>query len=264
MDKVAGNAVQPRATLVNSNFEKLLDLLSIHNSDKVILIKESNSADSNFVLTHFMRKTLEDDSNRICFVLMHNTIGHYQNVQKKLGMDLINKVDSGHVSVLDLLTSVFNNLIFSRRKYTDRINEDFIKYIYKDIENKIQLLKDTPGADKVIIVIEDISKLLDLGLDLPSCNIFLQYLINLAHVNDYIKIIINTHIGDNNDEIFSNAIEYAADITIGVNALKTGRSSDVTGILKIKRHDENFEELTYHYKAMDKTVKSFRPGEIMF
>lgn len=261
---MAGSETKPKSILVNSNFEKLLDLLSIHDSDNVILIKESNLADSNFVLTHFMRKALECDSNRLCFVLMHNTLGHYQNVQKKLGMDLINKVNCGHVAVLDLLTSVFNNLVFSRRKYTERLNENFIKHIYKEIEDKIGVLKRTSGADQIIVIIEDMSKLLDFGLDLANSNIFLQYLVNFAHDHDYVKIIINTHVGDKDDGLLSNAIEYASDVTISVNALKTGRSSDVTGILKIKRHEGNFDELTYHYKATDKSIRTFRPGEVMF
>lgn len=75
--------------LLEFNFnmaDTVLTHLDLNSDDKIIAIRENKLSDANFILTSLISKTFSDQ-NSLCLVILHNTLGHYQNVGKRLGYD---------------------------------------------------------------------------------------------------------------------------------------------------------------------------------
>lgn len=87
----------------------VLSSLKIRTEDKIIFVRENAFADSNFVITHLLKQLLYEKS-RICFLTLHNSFDHYQQVGKKLGYDLKLNVEKGDVKIIDPLEGVVENI----------------------------------------------------------------------------------------------------------------------------------------------------------
>lgn len=87
----------------------VLSSLKIKAGDKIIFIKENTFADSNFIITHLLKQFFYEKS-RICFLTLHNTLDHYQNVGKKLGYDLKQAIHKNNVKVIDPLVKIIDNI----------------------------------------------------------------------------------------------------------------------------------------------------------
>ncbi|GJQ80146.1 hypothetical protein Trydic_g23725 [Trypoxylus dichotomus] len=135
----------------------------------------------------------------------------------------------------------------------DKVTEN----LYKNIEQSLNdLLQACSGL--TYIVIDDLSGLFHLGLTFKDCIFLINSLLNF---DDRINLIVGTHIASNDDQHLATALSYISDIIISVDSLRAGRSNIVTGVIKIQRHDIPMEK--YHFKAMDKGVKIFKPGEVI-
>lgn len=112
----------------------------------------------------------------------------------------------------------------------------------------------------VYIVIDDVSHFLDLGVELGTIINFVNRCLNLTS-KDNVHSLINSHVGSKSDLILANSIQYVCDVFICVSALKTGKSTDITGVMTVVREDN---EKRYHFRAFDRGVKTFNPGETIY
>lgn len=253
------------------NKNKLLNILKPKSSEKVISIRENGLADANFIITNLMLDIFAEKANRMCLVIMHNTVGHYHNVGKRIGYDLLSKIRNGYVTTIEPLKSLYEQLgstDANDNTYLSTNKEDIAKKLFLNIKCKIDSFLKDEAVGKVYLVIDDISHLLDLGIDIKYIITFLKYCIALTTDRE-VYMIVNCHISPSNvhDEIISNALTYVSDLNIEISNLKTGISRDVSGILKVVRHEQNMPQLNeniYHYKAYDREIKVFAPGESVF
>ncbi|XP_063916496.1 elongator complex protein 6-like [Zophobas morio] len=237
----------------------LLVSLDIKSSDRVVSIKENGNVDSNFVITHLIKQIL-GDGNRMCFVILHNTLGHYQNVGKRLGYDFLKQIEEGRIRTIEPLKDIVEDIGNETNYFVDD-KEQVVKGLFKSIKSTMEELVEA-GSSRVYLVIDDISHLLDLGIDLKYIISFINYCLSLIN-DERISVVINTHVCSKSDEIICNNLNYVSDVVIEVMPLKTGVSREVTGLLNIEKSGK--EQVTqFHFKAYDKGIKTFHLGESVY
>lgn len=237
----------------------VLSSLKIKHDDKIIFVKENSLADSNFIITHLLKQILYE-KNCAFFLTLHNTFDHYQNVGKKLGYDLKQAVEKGEVKVLDPLEEVIDNIGRELEENPDypigQIPKCLLNSIKKGIDNLL-----TSKKQAVYLIIDDISHFLDLGIELSQVVSFTNACVNLA-CDDDVFVVINSHVSScESDLIVAHSVQYICDVLIEVSPLCTGKSTDITGVMRIQRGGV---EDSYHFRAFDRGVKTFHPGETIY
>lgn len=232
----------------------VLSALKIDIKDKIISVQENSGADSNFILTHLMKQIFYE-KNKVCLVSFHNSIEHYQLIGKKLGYDLNEALNKNNLSIIDPLTDIVN-CIGLEESYLQDDKEGVVKTLYLNIEKTLNdlLVNDTKLA---YLIIDDLSHLADIAIEISEIISFLNYCISLTN-NERIAVVLNNHVGTDVDEIISNNLHYVADVHIEISSLKTGRSQDVTGLMSVERSSQTNQ---YQYKAFDRGIRTFHPGE---
>ncbi|KAJ8979400.1 hypothetical protein NQ317_015829 [Molorchus minor] len=231
------------------NSNPVLSALKIKPQDKIISIRENLTADSNFILTHLIKQILYE-KNRLCLVSFHNPVEHYQYVGKKLGYDLLKAVEDNVVKIVEPISDIVEN-IGLEENYLQEDKENLVKCFYHDIK---RCLSDISTEEtQTYLMVDDLSHLLDLGVDLSVIINFVNYCVNFIN-NDRVSVVLNSHVSSKIDEIIANNLQYIADVHIEVSPLNTGRSTDVTGFLTVER---STGKSRYHYKAFDRGDKNF-------
>ncbi|XP_044272410.1 elongator complex protein 6-like [Tribolium madens] len=237
----------------------LLVSLDIKSTDKVISIKENGNIDSNFVITHLIKQILFEN-NKLCFVILHNTLGHYHNVGKRLGYDFLKQVEEGCIKTIEPLKDIVED-IGNGTNYLIDDKEQIVKALFTSIKNSIEEFTATT-PNRAYLIIDDISHLLDLGIDLKYIISFINYCLSLIN-DDRVSVVINTHVCSKPDEIICNNLNYVSDVVIEVLPLKTGISREVTGVMTIEKSGKA-QVTQFHFKAYDKGIKTFHLGESVY
>jgi len=236
----------------------VLSSLKIRPDDKIIFVRENSFADSNFVITHLLKQLLYDKS-RICFLTLHNSFDHYQNVGKKLGYDLKQVVDKGQVKIIDPLEEVVENIGLELEVNGEDPKSQILKCIFASIKNDVSGFLSNEDHP-VCLVIDDLSHFLDLGLEISEVVDFTNRCINLTS-DKHVFAVINSHVSSKADLIVANSIQYVCDVFVCVSSLTTGKSTDITGVMTVHRGQN---ENRYHFRAYDRGVKTFHPGETIY
>lgn len=233
----------------------LLAYLDVKATDKVVTVSEDGHSDANFIITHLVKDSLEK-SSKLCLVVLHNTLGHYHNVLKRLNCDLLKNIQEEKIIVLEPLKTLIEDVV---KGNTDIIDvELFISRLYSDINSAMEKLLTSSTAE-VHFVIDDISHLSDLGGDIKLTLPFINRLINFTN-DDRIRVVVGVHVSDHADKIVRNSLAYVSDLFVETSVLTTGRSRNVTGVIDVHRSGKD----TYHYKATEKEIKVFCPGESLY
>lgn len=235
----------------------VLSALQINTKDKIISVRENSGADSNFILTHLIKQIFYE-KNKICLVSLHNSIEHYQNVGKKLGYDLGDALKKNAVSIIDPLNDIVE-CIGLEENFLQEDKDNIVKSLYFNIEKTLKDLLAN-GTQQVYLIIDDLSHLGDIAIEVSQIINFVNYCISLTD-DERFAIILNNHVATNIDEIISNNVHYVADVHIEISALKTGKSQDVTGLISVERSSQKNQ---YQYKAFDRGIKTFHPGESIY
>lgn len=235
----------------------VLSALQINIKDKIISVRENAGADSNFILTYLMKQIFHE-KNKVCLVSLHNPIVHYQNVGKKLGYDLCEALEKNELSIIDPLNDIVD-CIGLEENYFQEDKDNIVKSLHLNIGKKLDDLLKT-GTQQVYLIIDDLSHLADIAIEISQMINFVNYCVSLTD-EERIAVILNNHVATNIDEIISNNLHYIADVHIEISALKTGRSQDVTGLISIERLSQKRQ---YQYKAFDRGIKTFHPGESIY
>lgn len=233
----------------------LLTCLDVSTDDKILVVIEDGLADANFIVTHLIKDVLEKN-NKLCLVIVHNTIGHYHNVLKRLGCDLLKKVEQGYVKVVEPLKTLAED-IANGGVIDNNYSEQFVERLFFNINSELE--KITEDSENIYLIIDDLSHLYDLTGNLHSVTYFLNRCVNFTN-NSRFSVVIGVHVSDNNDSIIRNSLGHVCDLMIEVSGLKTGRTRNVTGVIDIHRMRTGRKD-TYHYQATEKEIKPFCPGE---
>lgn len=247
-------------------YNTLLSALNIKPLERIICIKEHGLADANFILTNIMKQAFTDESGKVCLVIFHNTIGHYQNIAKRLGYDLLLEVQKGNATIIEPLKILVDNINSNQESECNLLSDNkelIVKSLFLHINSKVEKLAKDIKTKKLHLIIDDVNHLLDLGVSNKFVIIFTNYCVNLLS-KDCATVVMNFHVSNNNDEMIANAFAYVADVNIKVATLKTGISHEVSGVISIYRGQKSNEVDVFHYKASDREIKVFAPGESLY
>ncbi|XP_033329194.1 elongator complex protein 6 [Megalopta genalis] len=270
--------------MVDSKMDPVSNILGIDkvNMDgKLILIEERHNSNANFVLNSVILNALSDN-NGICFVLFHNTFNHYHNVGMKFGYNLKVLKAEGKVNIIEPMKIIGSNMESRNNEETCKLHETSIKEI-SDVTNSIsdslfRIIKNEYYEMKkyhknVIIVIDDMSHLYNLGFTLRESMCYLKLLRSLIECDNTSQLCVAIHTYDDKLQncmanIAVPILKYMAHLFVMIDSFETGYSSDVSGKITINwridhiRKEHNWSEISrYIYKVSDRQVKIYSPGQ---
>ncbi|KAK8741188.1 hypothetical protein OTU49_002549 [Cherax quadricarinatus] len=241
----------------------------------LILISETVSASADGLITHFLSYGMAN-RHPVCLVTLQHTWGHYCNIGNKLGLNFRQQTEQGNFKVVEglkLLTEVLdesNQDIFNHPfGFILNASKNPLKNLYKLIKKTIEPWKET--GKFFLLIVENITSLLNLGVQPRDINIFSQYCKNLIGDSPLKKssllVIVTTNDDDDNDEsLVTKGIARSALLHVSLKGLSTGLSREVHGDFKITKFNQHAPyqclPVTHHFqfKMEDKNMKLFAPG----
>lgn len=252
----------------------------VNMNGKMILIQEQHGTNANFllnaVLLHALKKT-----QAVCLVLCHNTFGHYHNVGMRLGYNLLALKEKGQITVVEPMKIAASNVA---DMYKDSVDKEEIVIpdaastehanIVRTLFTRVKESYDEASKFKesVVLIIDDISHLLDLGLSIRDAMYFVRYLRSFvaSHPSSQLCILAHTYQWDpqtSNADAVANMLRHMAHLCVATEPFKTGHFGDTSGKLIVRWRTESVrskyhwtEETTHLFKLSDWQVKICIPG----
>lgn len=234
----------------------LLKTLNIQDWQKIITVKEDSESDGNFLICHALKHVLEDENNGVCLITLKYDLAHYQEIGKHLDYNLVEKINSNKVTVIGPTSSNADDGGSSSKqpkKFKTDDKAEFAKDFFKKIRKNIREMKKKQSG-YIYVIVDNIDCLLDLGIPLKGCLFLINMLLNF---HERVNLITGVNTTTNDGQSIATALCFISDMVITLNSLKAG--SYVSGLMIIQRLDTPPEQ--YQFKAAEKGVKIFRPGE---
>ncbi|XP_014472403.1 PREDICTED: uncharacterized protein LOC106743262 [Dinoponera quadriceps] len=259
---------------------KTLGIDRVNMDGKMVLFVEQHGSNANFLVNAVMSNALKK-KNAVCLVLCHNTFGHYHNIGARFGYNLLSLKAKGQVTVVEPMKIVTGNVVGIRADSVDNesIIADIISREHMDVVHRlfIHIRKSYEEAAKfnasVVLVIDDISHLFDLGLGIRDVMYLIRYLRSFMVSHGTSKLYILTHTYQEDPKIsdadtVANCLKHMAHLCVTTEPLTTGYSGDASGKLTISWRTDCIrlkyhwaEKVAYLFKLLDWQVKVYAPGE---
>lgn len=253
----------------------------VNTSGYLIFIEENHPVDANFLL-HAVTSYCRDKNHMTCYVLFHNTFGHFHNVGMKLGYNL-KKESNTNVKVVEPLKIISKNIHNENLEDSKdsqilefdikKGNTDLVKQLVQVIKDELLSLKKAEDSQKVFVIIDDLSHLFDLGLSTQDVWLFVRYIKSFISLEPHLTLCILSHAYKVIQEELCQpnqialALRHIAELIITVQPLETGFSQNVSGkmVISWKSHRDRLkfkwpEDMIYLYKLYDRKVSVFTPG----
>ncbi|EFN87839.1 uncharacterized protein LOC105192419 [Harpegnathos saltator] len=247
---------------------------------KMVLIEEQHGTNANFLVNAILSDTLKK-GNAVCLVHCHNTFGHYHNIGVRFGYNLLSLKAEGQVTVVEPMKIVASNVIDICKDSIDneKIIADIISQEHKDIVYRLfRCIKEKceEAANfnaSVVLVIDDISHLFNLGLSVHDVMYLIRYLRSFMASHGISQLYILTHTYQEDPKIsdadmVANCFKHMAHLCVTTEPLITGHSSDASGKLTICWRTNSIrskyhwpEKIIYLFKLLDWQVKIYAPGK---
>ncbi|KAL2724528.1 hypothetical protein V1478_009041 [Vespula squamosa] len=282
-----------------TSMDSICNIIGIDRVDmskRMVLIEEQHGCDANFLVNALISNALKKDYG-ICFVLFHNTFSHYHNVGIRSGYNLMTLKEKGKVALVEPMKELMHNIngicmdtdtmdignrIFSNLyvKVSDSSKDNRFNGMTM-VDNMFKLIRDNHNEmasqnKTVLIIIEDISHLSDLGLSLRDSMYYIRYIRSLMESHPMTQLCVTVHTYQNDVkscilDFICNNLKYIADLVLIAEPLVTGHSSDASGKITVCWNVDSVrseyhwtEKMTYLYKLLDWHVKIFAPGATTF
>lgn len=223
---------------------EVLTTLNLQNS-RFIVITEDGTVNSTFIISSLLSM-----GQPTILIPFQNSYRHFYHIGLKLGYNL-DKMQTIHpIEPLKQILEPDSYLLSPK---------EIIPTLYKQIRDKVTQFD--PNM-KLWLIIEDVTKLMDLKQSVKQLVEFKQMLRMLGQEFDKLSIVVTVKVGTDEDSIVGNAYGYIADKMIKLSSLKTGVSDLVSGVLDIQMEGNRLIDKTYHYKLLDRNIRLFAPGTI--
>ncbi|XP_076220849.1 elongator complex protein 6 isoform X2 [Nomia melanderi] len=258
----------------------ILGIDKVNVDGKLILIEERHNSNANFVLNSVILDALNRNYG-ICFALFHNTFHHYHNVGMKFGYNLTVLRAEGKVRVIEPM-KIIESKMRSRndeRTYdmqgtdvnvTYNVSNDINDSLFGTITDEYHKMKKS--HKHVIIIIDDLGHLYNLGFTLKDSMSYVRFLRSLIEhdIASQLCIAIHTYKCELQNSIANRSVhilKHMAHLFVKIDSFKTGQSNDVSGKITINwrvdriRNEHKWSEISkYMYKLLDRQVKIYSPG----
>lgn len=242
----------------------VLGIDKVNMDGKLLLIEEQHDSNANFLLSSVISNALKKDY-KICFVLFHNTFNHYHSVGMKFGYNLTLLKEKGNVMVIEPMRIIASDM------HTIYDQDTTIEHnLFLFINNECRRM--TKENEHIIIIIDELNHLYNLGFDLKKSLFCMRYLRSLVEYNSTSQLCVVTHtykheLQDCTLNTFAHVLKHMAHLHVKVEPFETGYTSDASGKLTINwkrdfvRAKYNWAETAkYIYKLLDRQVQIYAPG----
>jgi len=264
----------------------ILGIDRVNMNGKTILIKERHGTNANFLVNAILLHALKKMDAAVCLVLCHNTLGHYHNIGMKFGYNLLNLKEKGQVTVVEPMKIIASNITDMYKGFTNRTETvipdvnftghvDIAHRFFVCVKEKYD--EAARFTESVVLIIDDINHLLNLGLSLRDTIYFIRYLRSFISLYPLSQLCILAHIYQenlqtqnaqtSNADIIANALKYMTHLCVTTQPFKTGHSSDASGKLTVYWKTDSIrskyywlEKTTHLFKLLDWQVKICAPG----
>lgn len=223
-------------------------------------IKEESGADGSFILNCIFSQRLKSPDCGLVFACLHHSLDHYNSAGMRLGYSLNTFKEKNTIRTIEPLLDIFNN-------YPSSIfmGEGFVEKFWELIQTNVRDVLTTKS--KAILVIDDLSFLLNMGADTNKVLDLCEKIFELTNEIPSLSVVVKVNTTDVYPVLCNNIDDYS-NLEIIVERLKSGSFKEVDGKLVITKKFENdifnnkTEEKTILYKVNDRNVKIFVPGEV--
>lgn len=204
----------------------------------------SSGCDSSFLLHHLVALYLKR-GQKVCLVSFTQAPRHYSTVANKLGVNADMLQKKGSLVIVDGLSAIGKKLI---EKIAVEGTGDGrgscgggklsavlpLQTYYETIRTAFQTLTFSSADDKVLLAVDDVAILIELGYSIAEVTAFCQYVINIP-LNAVTKLRASVLFGictipDDDDLIhLNNYLCHQSELHFLVSCLDSGYSTDVQG-----------------------------------
>ena len=245
---------------MSNTLQQVINFPDCLQRHRQLLITSNDMNNSTFVLTNLLqglaRNSMFRSDGRAWFVLLGQSYLNFSCVQMKCGLNLKPFRDSGSLQFWEVLTT-FGELCDRGRLSFDR----FVRIFYDEFEVKFA---NRNSSTTSILVIDDLSALLSLGVSLVDMNTFIQKLrIRCAAHN--VKLLIQSYQDDDQEDEqlarLLSLLKASSSLWMHVSKMETGYSKSLDGSLTITDQLAN-QQKRFLFKCTERTARLQTPGFI--
>lgn len=228
----------------------ILSACNLTENINYVLIKENADVDGSFLISSLIGQRLKQPNSAVILVAAHQTFDHYNACGMKLGYNLNTSLSKDNLHVIEPMRIILNE------------NELRLYTLFKNIKAIVAafVLNEKPN---VTIFLDDLHFFTNFGATENEMIKFAHQL-NILNKQQQVLIVLKINLSDLYSYVASN-IEDIADVVIDIEKLKSGKFREVDGKLIIKMSKDNMvmsKSRIVLYKANDRNIKVFAPGEI--
>jgi len=232
---------------------------------QLILLLDSIHAEGSFLLHHFLHWFLKNNDN-VCVAALDQSLFHYFNIGKKLGVQLTQEHEKGHLSFINILSNPYEWSLVSSDSTESPSFSPFPVISHSFENDQAQSLKSlfniiatkcSQTNTKTCLILDNINILFNIFQPKDVLD-FIHYCHILAQSPETPGCLVLMMHGDAEDELIVNQLKHKTDLILSVDGLESGVSRDVHGVLTISHKEVKVQKL--HYKIMENNVRFFPPG----
>ena len=221
-------------------------------SGKCIVINERGT-DGSFFLNHLLSLYTHGNLNT-CLVGVAQSYNHYKSVADKLGSSLTKRKETEAFAFIDArkeierrvmsdsATSNVSRVEDSEITTTTALDGTYLRSLYLDIKSALQKLARLHDASAVLLLVDDLTMLLHLGIPVVDIIHFVQYLRLLVcptrNSNGCLAVLVHQDMSveDYDVDVLVRQLCHRADVILCVSGLESGFCRDVHGKVRIYFH----------------------------
>ncbi len=227
----------------------------------VICAEETEDQCGAFLVHHFLSGSLGQHQRSVVFLGLEQSIGHYHAVGLKLGNSLIKAREKGQLAFMELLR------LFADGHYAkDGATSTFtVSEIIESVAAEIQSMKARRPDKGVVVIVDKLSVLLNMGMGFLETVEFVRSLLRLCaeHKAGLFTLVRSDSDLDKDEEnelnFLAAYLAHNCHLSIKVWPLATGKSSSVSGNISFEWSLDG-DSGRRQFRVEERTVKVFPLG----
>ncbi|XP_066588899.1 elongator complex protein 6 [Prorops nasuta] len=256
----------------------------VNMDQKLTLIEEHHGVNGAFMLTTILSNAIKN-KQAVLLVLFHNTFEHYHNIGMRVGFNLRSLVENKQVVVMDHVGMLMDEIEDLCGKAEDFFSTKPTLFSTADKSNISQVVQKLSAEfqenyrkaeqfnKSVVVIIDDLSHLLDLGLNQGEALIYFKYIrSSLDEKSHQLYVMIHSYPSEslkNSSNFLINNFKYMAQLIISIEPLKASKWNETNGKLTISwqiesvRKENHWAKATvFLYRLMHFRIHIYPPGAV--
>ncbi|KAJ5040468.1 uncharacterized protein L3040_006124 [Drepanopeziza brunnea f. sp. 'multigermtubi'] len=255
--------------------------LALPSEASLILLTSVLGASSNWLVLRFLHSSLTgsdgssgavEDESKVVLVSFMRDLAFWKEGGRRLGLDFDKLALKKRFAFVDGLSGLFlprQNVAASKGIEQRGLSSPKLENVSQEIQTAIQVLRDSPGSGKVLLVIDQLDLLIAAGSEqIGACNVgeMLMDLREDVHatilsISADQPLVSGHHTPLELDHAaFLLNTAHQADFIMGLRLLDTGTARDVSGVLRVTVGDKTEEDKEDIQKRMEERELLFFVG----